>query len=130
MCVDCRSLNKITVKNHYHLPRIDDLLDLLKDDVYFTKLDSRSGYHQIEIVEGDIWKITFKTKQDLFKWLVIPFGLCNALATLMRVMNDVLRPFKDDLFIVYLDDILIFNKTQEENAKHVKHVLDVLKKEI
>jgi hypothetical protein len=99
------------VKNHYPLPRIDDLLDQLKNVLYFTKLDLRNGYHHIRNEEGDIWKTAFKTKKGLFEWLVIPFGLCNAPTTFMRVMNDVFRPYIDDFFIVYLDDIFIFSRT-------------------
>eukprot|EP00253_Pinus_taeda_P034532 PITA_34532 len=129
MCIDYRALNKITIKNHYPLPRIDDLLYQLKEVVYFSKLDLHSGYHQVRIAEQDAWKIAFKTKQGLYEWLVMPFGLTSAPATFMTIMNDVLRPVLDDFVIVYLDDILIFRKTWEEHLKHVKQKLYVLKRE-
>ena len=88
-----------------------------------------SGYYQVRVGEKDAWNTAFKTNQGLYEWLVMPFGLTNVPATFMRVMNDVLRPFLDDFFIVYLDDILIFSKTWEEHLKHVKKTLDVLKRE-
>eukprot|EP00253_Pinus_taeda_P004927 PITA_04927 len=120
MCIDYKALNKITMNNGYHLPCIDDLLDQLKEAIYFSKLDLRSGYHQVKVVEQDAWNTAFKTKQGLYEWLVMPFGLTNVAATFMRVMNDVLRPFIDDFVIVYLDDILVFSKTWEDHVKHVK----------
>eukprot|EP00253_Pinus_taeda_P021737 PITA_21737 len=129
MCIDYRALNKITIKNHYLLPHIDYLLDQLKEAVYLSKLDLHSGYHQVRVAEQDAWKTTFQKKQGLYEWLVMPFGFTNALATFMRLMNDVLKPFLDDFVIVYLDDIMIFSKTWEEHLKHVKRTLDVLKRE-
>jgi hypothetical protein len=129
MCVDYRALNKITVKNRYPLPRIDDLLDQLKNVVYFNKLDLCNGYHQIRVTEQDAWQNSFKTKHGLFEWLVMLFGLCNAPKTFMRVMNDVFKPFLDDFVIVYLDDIIVFSRTWDDHARHVKQVLDTLQRQ-
>ena len=103
------------------------MIYLINDAKYFTKLDLRSGYHQIRIAEGDNWKIAFKTKKGLFEWMVIPFGICNAPTTFMRVMNDVLRHFFNDSVIVYLDDVLIFSKSCEEHVMHVKKSFGCLK---
>ena len=110
----------------YPLPRIDDILDQLKNAIFFTKLDLRSGYHQIRIHDNDIWKTDFKTKQGLYECMAIQFGICNTPTTFMRVMNDVFIPFIDDFVIVCLDAIFIFSQTWEEHVKHVKHVLNVL----
>jgi hypothetical protein len=129
ICVDFQTLNKITMKNIYPLPRIDDLLDQLKNATYFTKLDLRSCYHQIRIFEDDIWKKKFKTKQCFFDWLVMPYVICNAPATFICIMNDVFRPFIDDFVFVYLDNIPIFSKFWEDHVKRVREGLDVLKNE-
>ena len=128
MCVEYRALNKITVKNWYPLPRIDDLLDQLKSVVYFTQLDLRSGYHKVKITDQDVWKTTFKMKQGLFEWMVTPYGLCDASTTFMRVMNDIFIPSLDDFVLVQLDDILVFSRTWEYHVTNVKKVLDVLQK--
>jgi hypothetical protein len=111
MCVNYRASNKITAKNRYPLPRIDDLLDQLNNFVYFTELDLHSGYHQLRVAERDAWKTSFKTKHGLFEWLIMSFGICNAPTTFMHVMNDVFRPFLDYFVIVYLDEILTFSGT-------------------
>jgi hypothetical protein len=129
MCVDYRALNKITVKNRYPLPRIDDLLDQLKNVFYFTKLDLRSGYHQIRVAEHDVRKNSFKTKQGFFEWLFMPFWIFNAPKTFMHVMNDVFMPFLDDFVIAYLDEILVFSGIWDEHVRHVKKVLDTLQRE-
>ena len=114
------------VKNQYPLPRIDDLMDQLHEVKHFTKLDLRSGYHQVSVKE-DVWKTTFKTRQGLFEWLVLPFGLCNAPATFMRVMNQVLRSYIDEFVIVYLDDILIYSDDWDNNKMHIRKVFEVLR---
>jgi hypothetical protein len=120
-------LNKITVWNGYPIPQIDDLLDQLTGDKYFSKIDLKFGYHQVPIEHIDVWKIAFKSKEGLFEWMVMPFGLANAPENFMRMMDDILQPLTNNFVVVYMDDILIYNKTCAEHLQHIQQVLHTLR---
>jgi hypothetical protein len=127
MYVDYRSLNEVTIKNKYPLPRIEDLFDQMKGASVFSKIDLRSGYHQLKIRESDIPKTTFRTRYGLYEYTVMSFGLTNAPAYFMYLMNKVFMEYLDKFVVVFIDDILIFSKMEEEHEKHLIMVLENLR---
>ncbi|GKF02540.1 putative reverse transcriptase domain-containing protein, partial [Tanacetum coccineum] len=129
MCIDYRELNKLTVKNRYPLLRIDDLFDQLQGSRVYSKIDLRSGYHQLRVREEEIPKTAFRTRYGHYEFQVMPFGLTNTLAVFMDMMNQVCKPYLDKFMIVFIDDILIYSNSEEEHAEHLKLILELLKKE-
>ncbi|KAL8155848.1 hypothetical protein AgCh_001046 [Apium graveolens] len=129
LCIDYRELNKLTIKNRYSLPRIDDLFDQLKDAIYFSKINLRTGYHQLKIKPEDIHKTAFRTRYGHYEFLVMSFGLTNAPAAFMDLMNRVFKKYFDKCVIVFIDDILIYSRTEAEHAEHLRIALGILREE-
>jgi hypothetical protein len=123
LCIDYRSLNAVTIKNKYPLPRIDILFDQLTGGKVFSKVDLHSGYHQIKIRPEDIPKTAFSTRYRLYEYLVMSFGLSNAPAYFMYLMNSVFMPELDKFVVVFIDDILIYFKSEEEHVQHLQVIL-------
>ena len=129
LCVYYRQLNKMTVKNKYLLPKIDDLFDQLKSASVFSKINLRSGYHQLRIKDVDVHKTVFRTRYGHYEFLVISFGLTNALAASMDLMNHVFQLYVDQFVMVFINDILVYLKDREDHDMHLRVVLETLRKE-
>jgi hypothetical protein len=127
MCVDYRSLNDVTIKNKYPLPRIEDLFDQMRGAKVFSKIDIRSGYHQMKIRPSNISKTTFTTRYGLYEYTAMSFGLTNAPAYFMYLMNKIFMEYLDKFVIVFIDDILIYSKNEEEHEEHLRLVLQKLR---
>jgi hypothetical protein len=127
MCIDYRDLNEVTIKNKYPLPRIEDLFDQLRGASVFSKIDMRSGYHQLRIRPADILKTTFITKFGLYEYTVMSFGLTNAPTFFMYLMNSVFMDYLHKFVVVFIDDILIYSQSEEEHEEHKRRVLQRLR---
>nr|GEZ97563.1 putative reverse transcriptase domain-containing protein [Tanacetum cinerariifolium] len=129
MYIDYQELNKLTVKNRYPLPRIDELFDQLQGSSTYLKIDLRSGYHQLRDRDEDIPKTAFRTRYGHYEFQVMPFGLTNAPAVFIDLMNRVCKPYLDKFVIVFIDDILIYSHNKEEHEDHLRTILELIKKE-
>ena len=129
MCIDYWELNKVTIKNRYPLPRIDDLLDQLQGARVFSNVDLRSGYHQVRVKEKDIPKIAFRTRYGHYEFLVMSFGLTNVPAVFIDPMNRVFHDYLDQFIVVFIDDILIYSKMSKEHEEHLRKALERLRRE-
>src|SRR4051812_16241792 len=127
MVVDYRGLNEVTIENKYPVPMINDLFDRLQGAKVFSKIDLRSGYHQLKIREQDIPKTVFTTRYGLYEYTVMPFGLTNAPAYFMNMMNKVFMEFLDKFVVVFIDDILVYSKSKEEHEGHLRLILEKLR---
>jgi hypothetical protein len=129
LCVDYNALNAVTIKNKYPLPRIDDLMDQLRQAKFFSKIDLRSGYHQMKIRPEDIYKTAFVTRYGQYEYTVVSFGLTNALAYFMNMMNKVFMDVLGKCVVVFIDNILVFSKTAEDHEEHLRIVLEKLRQQ-
>ena len=127
LCIDYRQLNRVTIRNQYSLPRIDELFDQLQGSRVYSKIDLRSGYHQLRVRENDVSKTAFRTRYDHYEFLMMPFGLTNAPAAFMDLMNRVFNPYLDKFVIVFIDDILVYSGSLEEHAEHLQTVFQILR---